>query len=139
MRTLFTNLAWTLATVALVVATPLQAAAYGSPRTTNADPVAAGTTTTTTKAQSAARSARSPDTTRAAVTTAVAATALPQQDAGRGWAELYCMACVGLGTLALYSGGITMLPVILGNASMYGTLTGTCLLACESVIRTVLR
>ena len=137
MRTVFTNFAWTLATAALVVATPLQTAADSASRTTIPIPTAAGTTTTA--GDGAVRTTSSPDIARAATTSAFAAATVQRQDTGRGWAELYCMTCVGLGTLALYSGGITMLPVILGNASMYGTLAGTCLLACESVINTLLK
>jgi hypothetical protein len=49
------------------------------------------------------------------------------------------MACVGLGTLTLYSGGITMLPIMLANPAAFSTMTGTCVLACESAIKTLLK
>lgn len=53
---------------------------------------------------------------------------------GGGWRELYCAACVGVGTFALYSGGITMLPVLLANPQTVSTLAGSCLLACRSAL-----
>lgn len=151
MRTILTHVAWTLAAVALVIATPVQAASTRGDVTTPVT-MGAGTTNVVARPHAApAPAASSPAATRGAVSSAfTTATPRPprqanlsptrqQQDTGQGWDELYCMACVGLGTLALYSGGITMLPVILGNASMYGTLTGTCLLACESAVKSLLR
>lgn len=137
MRAVFHHLAWALATVALVIATPIQAAAFDTGRTT---PPVMGTAGLTSPARpDAAQSMSSPATTRAAISSAFATAAVPQQDTGQGWAELYCMACVGLGALALHSGGIAMLPVILGNPSVYGTFAGTCLLACESAIKSLLK
>jgi len=137
MRAIFKHVAWALATVALVIATPIQAAAYDGGSTT---PSVMGTTgATTTVRPDATPNATSPAVTRVAIASALATPTLQQQDSGRGWAELYCMACVGLGALALYSGGITMLPVILGNPAVYGTFTGTCLLACESAIKSLLK
>jgi len=137
MRAIFKHFAWALATVALVIATPIQAAAYDGGSTT---PSVMGTTgATTTVRPDATPNATSSAVTRVGIASALATTTLQQQDSGRGWAELYCMACVGLGALALYSGGITMLPVILGNPAVYGTFTGTCLLACESAIKSLLK
>ena len=141
MRAIFKHFAWALATVALVIATPIQAAAYHGGSTTPSVVGAAGATTTVRPdaAPNATPNATAPAVTRVAIASALATTTLQQQDSGRGWAELYCMACVGLGALALYSGGITMLPVILGNPAVYGTFTGTCLLACESAIKSLLK
>ena len=130
MRKILKHVAWALAAVALVIATPLQAAASRGHGTTPA-PMSAATS-------AANASAFATATPRAPLQPTVPPTQ-QQQDTGQGWDELYCMACVGMGALALYSGGITMLPVILGNASMYGTLTGTCLLACESAIKSLLK
>jgi hypothetical protein len=136
MRAIFNHLAWGLATIALVVATPIQAAA-GS-RT--AAPVSASAPAAMSGSGHALDThGMSAITTQAAVSNTFAAAALQQQDTGQGWAELYCMACVGLGALALYSGGITMLPVILSNPATFGTLAGTCLLACESAIEKLLK
>jgi hypothetical protein len=135
MRTRFHHVAWTLAAVALVIATPVPVAADRGPMTTDSAPIVADRETRprAVGGGTATAAARAPDITAFTVIN-------PQpRDTGQGWSELYCMACVGLGTLALYSGGITMLPVILGNPAANGTLTGTCVLACESAIKTLLR
>lgn len=148
MRAHLHRLAWITAAIALIIATPVQAAAGN--RSPNQWPATASTTTaTTTSAQSRSLGqpgkVKTPPPTiavRTAITEALSATSIPStrsQDTGRGWAELYCMACVGLGTLALYSGGITMLPVMLANPAAFSTMTGTCVLACESAIKTLLQ
>ena len=140
MRTPLHRLTWVTAAIALIIATPVQAAAGDQSR--SASPA-------TTSAQSRSLGQPGPVTTppptiavRTAITEALSATSIPStrsQDTGRGWAELYCMACVGLGTLALYSGGITMLPIMLANPAAFSTMTGTCVLACESAIKTLLQ
>ena len=144
MRAHLHRLAWITAAIALVIATPVQAAAGNRSPTRRP-----ATASTTTSAQSRSLGQPGPVTTppptiavRTAITEALSATSIPStrsQDTGRGWAELYCMACVGLGTLALYSGGITMLPVMLANPAAFSTMTGTCVLACESAIKTLLQ
>ena len=111
MRALLHRVTWIVAAVALVIATPAQAVA--SNRSLSTSPASSSATTSVASIQS--------------------------QETGRGWAELYCMACVGLGTFTLYSGGITMLPVILANPAAFTTMTGTCVLACESAIKTLLQ
>lgn len=144
MRAHHHRLTWIIAAIALIIATPVQAAAG------NRSPTQwPATASTTTSVQSRSLGQPGPVTTppptiavRTAVTKALSATSIPStrsQDTGRGWAELYCMACVGLGTLALYSGGITMLPVMLANPAAFSTMTGTCVLACESAIKTLLK
>ena len=148
MRAHFHRLTWITAAIALIIATPVQAAAGN--RSPNQWPATASPTTSpATSAQSRSLGQPGPVTTppptiavRTAITEALSATSIPStrsQDTGRGWAELYCMACVGLGTLALYSGGITMLPVMLANPAAFSTMTGTCVLACESAIKTLLK
>lgn len=148
MRTPLHRLTWVTAAIALIIATPVQAAAgNGSPSQWPA--TASSTTATTTTVQSRLPGQPGKVTTppptiavRTAITEALPATSIVSarsQNTGRGWAELYCMACVGLGTLALYSGGITMLPVMLANPAAFSTMTGTCVLACESAIKTLLK
>jgi hypothetical protein len=148
MRAPYHRLTWVTAAIALIIATPVQAAA-GNRSPTQWPATASTTTATTTSVQSRSLGQPGKVTTppptiavRTAVTEAFSATSIPStrsQDTGRGWAELYCMACVGLGTLALYSGGITMLPVMLANPAAFSTMTGTCVLACESAIKTLLK
>lgn len=119
MRALLHRVTWIVAAVALVIATPVQAAAGNRSLSTSPASASAAASTTTSATNSVA--------------------SIQSQETGRGWAELYCMACVGLGTLTLYSGGITMLPVILANPAAFTTMTGTCVLACESAIKTLLQ
>ena len=148
MRAHYHRLTWVTAAIALIIATPVQAAA-GNRSSIQWPATASTTTATTTSVQSRSLGQPGKVTTppptiavRTAVTEAFSATSIPStrsQDTGRGWAELYCMACVGLGTLALYSGGITMLPVMLANPAAFSTMTGTCVLACESAIKTLLK
>ena len=144
MQTPLHRLAWITAAIALIIATPVQAAAGNRSLATSptiASPTASipiglvgqpGTVTTPPPTVAV----------RTALTSALSATsnaAVQPQDTGRGWKELYCMACVGLGTLTLYSGGITMLPIMLANPAAFSTMTGTCVLACESAIKTLLK
>lgn len=148
MRAPHHRLAWVTAAIALIIATPVQAAAGNRPLS-QWPATASSTNSTTTAVQSRSLGQPGPVTTpppTIAAPTAVAeahsATSMPSRqspDTGRGWAELYCMACVGLGTLALYSGGITMLPVMLANPAAFSSMTGTCVLACESAIKTLLQ
>lgn len=144
MHTSLHRLAWITAAIALIIATPVQAVAGN--RSPTQQPATASTTTSVHSGSigQPATVTTPPPTlaVRTAVTEASSATSIPStqsQDTGRGWAELYCMACVGLGTLALYSGGITMLPVMLGNPAAFSTMTGTCVIACESAIKTLLK
>jgi hypothetical protein len=125
------HLAWGLATAALVIATPLRA--IGSPDTPPMAPVAATTAVTTTAMPAADIPAALPATADAAVNAALLASPTTGEYGG-GWSQVYCAACVGLGAYALFAGGFTMLPVILANPAAYGTFSGTCVLACRSVL-----
>lgn len=125
MRQTLMHLAWGLATAALAIATPLRA--IGSPDTPPMTAAATAMTATATPA------AALPANAGAAVNTPPVASPTTGEYGG-GWSQVYCAACVGLGAYALFAGGFTMLPVILANPAAYGTFSGTCVLACRSVL-----
>ncbi len=127
MRQTLMHLAWGLATAALAIATPLRA--IGSPDTPPMTAAAAATAMTATATPAAALPANA----GAAVNTPPVASPTTGEYGG-GWSQVYCAACVGLGAYALFAGGFTMLPVILANPAAYGTFSGTCVLACRSVL-----
>ncbi|WP_396223938.1 hypothetical protein [Gemmatimonas sp.] len=131
MRQTLMHLAWGLATAALIIATPLRA--IGSPNMPPRAPVAATTALPTTALTGAAITAALPVTADAAVNAAPVASPIASEYGG-GWTQVYCAACVGLGAYALFAGGFTMLPVILANPAAYGTFSGTCVIACRSVL-----
>ncbi|MCA2985834.1 MAG: hypothetical protein INH02_00280 [Gemmatimonas sp.] len=126
MRQTLMHLAWGLATAALAIATPLRA--IGSPDTPPMTAAAATAMTAT-----ATPAAALPANAGAAVNTPPVASPTTGEYGG-GWSQVYCAACVGLGAYALFAGGFTMLPVILANPAAYGTFSGTCVLACRSVL-----
>lgn len=130
MRQTLMHLAWGLATAALAIATPLRA--IGSPDTPPMT-AAAATAMTATAMTAAAPAAALPANAGAAVNTPPVASPTTGEYGG-GWSQVYCAACVGLGAYALFAGGFTMLPVILANPAAYGTFSGTCVLACRSVL-----
>lgn len=134
MRSFLDHLAWGLATVALVVATPLSSAALERPPLAHPASVAPAGVAALPAVTARAIAPAMPNATRH---TTVPIAESPET--GRGWAELYCMGCVGLGTLALYSGGISMLPVILANPDAVAVLAGSCLMACRSVLETMMK
>jgi len=126
MRQTLMHLAWGLATAALAIATPLRA--IGSPDTPPMTAAAATAMTAT-----ATPAAALPANAGAAVNTPPVASPTTGEYGG-GWSQVYCAACVGLGAYALFAGGFTMLPVILAHPAAYGTFSGTCVLACRSVL-----
>lgn len=138
MRTTLNHLAWGLATVALAIATPVRAAAFERPIAGRAVPTAA--TPTIARADLSVRANTTiPEANTIAVTTPRAVVNIPtQSETGAGWAELYCVGCVALGTYALYTGGISMLPIILANPEAVGALTGLCLTACRSALEALM-
>lgn len=132
MRQTLMHLAWGLATAALAIATPLRA--IGSPDTPPMTAAAAATAMTATAMTATATPAAAlPANAGAAVNTPPVASPTTGEYGG-GWSQVYCAACVGLGAYALFAGGFTMLPVILANPAAYGTFSGTCVLACRSVL-----
>ncbi len=133
MRVAFMHFTWALATAALMVATPLRAVALDRGAPVHATSVRSAATTTSTAVALGATTAPTP--TPAALETVFDST----NETGGGWNEILCAGCVGVATYALFSGGITMLPVMLANPEVVGTLTGACLMACKSVITEMLK
>lgn len=133
MRETFMHFAWALATAALMVATPLRAAAVdrGAPAHVSSVRSAATTAGSLLALRAVTAPTPAPATLDAAFGTA--------NETGGGWNEILCAGCVGVATYALFSGGITMLPVMLATPEIVGTLTGACLMACKSVITEMLK
>jgi hypothetical protein len=120
MRPFITHLAWGLATAALLIGTPLRAAGLPSARATATAPNA-----------TAPRDA-APENAVPAIPNAALPVVLDETGGGLG--ELQCAVCVGAATFALFSGGTSMLPVLLTNTTTVGTIAGACLMACRSVL-----
>jgi hypothetical protein len=127
------HFAWALATAALMVATPLRAVALDRGVPAHATSVRSAATTTGSPVAFGAVAAPTPA--PATLETAFGSA----NETGGGWNEIICAGCVGVATYALFSGGITMLPVMLANPELVGTLTGACLVACRSVITEMLK
>ncbi|MBU6367978.1 MAG: hypothetical protein KJT01_17320 [Gemmatimonadetes bacterium] len=66
--------------------------------------------------------------------TAPTATPAPRPEAGGGWDEVVCGACVAAGTVVLFSGAAGW-GVLLANPSLTGGVIGMCLNACRSAIK----
>lgn len=120
MRPFITHLAWGLATAALLIGTPLRAAGL-PPALTNA----------TVPNVVAPRDVPAGN---AASAPPAAALLADLDETGGGLSELQCAICVGAATFALFSGGTSMLPVLLTNGTTVGTIAGACLMACRSVL-----
>lgn len=121
MRPVITHFAWGLATAALLIGTPLRAAGLSTVRPSVTAPNII-----------APRDAAPENTVRANPNAALSA--VLDDETGGGLGELQCAVCVGAATFALFSGGTSMLPVLLTNTTTVGTIAGACLMACRSVL-----